>query len=92
MDSFEWDEAKRLKNLGRHGLDFSDADVVFDGRPLITVQSGYAHEVRFVSTALMDSRKFCSIIWTWRGEKRRIISFRRARHGEEREYRQLHGG
>jgi uncharacterized DUF497 family protein len=29
--------------------------------------------------------------WTWREETRRIISFRRARHGEERAYRQVHG-
>jgi len=29
----EWDKAKRLKNLSWRGLDFADADLVFDGRP-----------------------------------------------------------
>jgi len=91
MNEFEWDDNKRLKNLGRHGLDFADADLVFDGRPVMTFPSRYADEVRFISTAVLDNGKYCSIIWTWRGEKRRIISFRRARDGEEREYRQLYG-
>jgi uncharacterized DUF497 family protein len=39
MKAFEWDENKRLKNLLRHGLDFSDRDLVFDGRPIVTSPS-----------------------------------------------------
>ena len=29
---FTWDEAKRLENLRKHGLDFADAERVFDGK------------------------------------------------------------
>jgi uncharacterized DUF497 family protein len=29
----EWDEAKRLENIRRRGLDFEDADLMFDGPP-----------------------------------------------------------
>jgi uncharacterized protein (DUF4415 family) len=36
---FEWDEAKRRANLDRRGLDFEDADLVFDGRPVTTAAS-----------------------------------------------------
>jgi uncharacterized DUF497 family protein len=39
MNEFEWDDNKRQKNLGRHGLDFADADLVFDGRPVMTFPS-----------------------------------------------------
>jgi uncharacterized DUF497 family protein len=28
---FEWDEGKRLANMAKHGLDFVDAPVLFDG-------------------------------------------------------------
>ncbi|MBI5714567.1 MAG: BrnT family toxin, partial [Chloroflexi bacterium] len=28
---FEWDEAKRLTNIKKHGIDFSDVPPMFDG-------------------------------------------------------------
>ncbi len=87
MKMFEWDENKRLKNLESKNLDFIDAVVVFDGRAVISAPSRYAVEDRFVSTAVLDDGKFYSVIWTWRGGARRIISFRRARNGEEKAYR-----
>jgi len=87
---FEWDEDKRLKNLAKHGLDFVAAWLVFDGGATITAPSARSLEARYVTTACIDG-KFYTVIWTWRDEARRIISFRRARHGEERAYRQIHG-
>lgn len=32
-----WDEAKRTENLRKHGLDFLDAESVFDG-PTVTLE------------------------------------------------------
>jgi uncharacterized DUF497 family protein len=87
---FEWDETKRQTNLAKHKLDFVDAVLMFDGRPTITAPSDYPVEARFVTTAMIHG-KFFSLVWTWREEARRIISFRRARHGEERSYREAHG-
>jgi uncharacterized protein len=91
MNLFEWDESKRLKNLQRHGLDFANARAMFDGRAVLAALSHFAGEVRFVSTAVLGDGKFYSVAWTWRVETRRIISFRRARDGEERKHRQLYG-
>lgn len=28
---FEWDEAKRTKNIVKHGIDFADVPQIFDG-------------------------------------------------------------
>ncbi|WP_315791195.1 BrnT family toxin [Fischerella sp. JS2] len=28
---YKWDEAKRLANLRKHGIDFTDVPAVFDG-------------------------------------------------------------
>jgi uncharacterized protein len=89
MTMFEWDENKRRTNIESKGLDFVDAAFVFDGRAAITAPSRYPFEDRFVSTAVLDDGKFYSVVWTWRGDVRRIISFRRARDGEERAYRQI---
>jgi len=36
---FEWSEAKRVAVLEARGLDFIDAEILFDGRPLHTVAS-----------------------------------------------------
>jgi uncharacterized DUF497 family protein len=87
---FEWDENKRHKNLEKHKLDFFDAKLLFDGRSTITALSDNPHEARYVTTAMIGS-KFYTVIWTWRADVRRIISFRRARNVEERAYRQIHG-
>lgn len=85
---YEWDEAKRLINLENHKLDFLDVPQLFDGRAVFTSASKYAFELRMVTT-VMHEGKSCTVIWTQRGGARRIISFRRARREEEREYRQF---
>jgi uncharacterized DUF497 family protein len=87
---FEWDEAKRLKNKERRGLDFADADLVFDGRPVITAPSYRGDEERFISTAQVGG-KLHTVVWMWRGENQRIISFRRAGNAEERAYHKAFG-
>jgi uncharacterized protein (DUF4415 family) len=54
-------------------------------------RSKFDLEERLVSTARGDDGKFHTVVRTWRGQNGRLISFRRARDGEEREYRQIHG-
>jgi uncharacterized DUF497 family protein len=87
---FEWDPPKRLRNLRERHLDFIDAVQMFDGRPVVHAPSWKNDEDRVVSTALIEA-KFYTVVWTWRLQNRRIISFRRARDGEERAYRNAHG-
>lgn len=90
LPTFEWDEDKRLKNLAKHKLDFVDAWLLFAGRATVTTPSHHSSEARYLTTAPIND-KFYTVVWTWRDDARRIISFRRARHGEERAYRQIHG-
>lgn len=87
---FEWDEIKRIKNIEKHNLDFVDARLVFDGRPAVHASSHFPGEDRLISVALIGSKHY-AVVWTWRGDNRRIISFRRARNGEEKAYRAIHG-
>ncbi len=86
---FEWSEEKRLRTLAARGLDFNDAPRAFDGRPVLTLGSPRGDEARWLSISVLDGR-YIAIVWTMRGEARRIISMRRARRGEERDYRQIH--
>jgi len=88
---FRWDEAKRRANLLKHGVDFVDAQALFDGRPVMTLASPYPDEQRIVTTGLLDGR-FVTVVATKRGDVTRIISARRARDAEQRAYRGVHGG
>jgi uncharacterized DUF497 family protein len=47
---FEWDETKRDSNLAKHGVDFPLAEMLFDGRPVITAPSLRAAEKRYLTT------------------------------------------
>lgn len=85
----EWSEEKRLRTFEERGLDFKDASRAFDGRPVLTLPSPRGDEARWLSICVLDGR-YISIVWTMRGEARRSISMRRARRGEERDYRQIY--
>ncbi|MGH7072166.1 MAG: BrnT family toxin [Acetobacteraceae bacterium] len=85
------DEVKREKVLHERGIDFRDlAASLFDGRPVVSVPSSHEREERFITIGLVSERMF-AVVWTWREEAVRFITARRARDGEERAYRALHG-
>lgn len=87
----EWDETKRLSNIAKHDLDFRDAAAVFDGRPVFNLPSKSVTEARVLTVGRLDDGRFCTVAWTQRIGAQRIISFRRARHGEKADYFALHG-
>jgi uncharacterized DUF497 family protein len=89
-DRFEWDEVKRLANLEKHQIDFIDMQEIFDGRATVEVAGNSDVESRHLTTGSVDGKLY-SVVWTQRDSRIRIISARRARDGEERTYRQLHG-
>jgi uncharacterized DUF497 family protein len=86
---FEWDDNKRQQNVAKHNIDFLRAALVFDGRPAVMIYSPRSHEERWLTTAEIDGR-LITVVWTWRGERCRIISARKARDGEARTYRQVY--
>ena len=83
--SFEWDNQKRELNLAKHGIDFDSAIEVFDG-PIILRRSDRNNEERWTALAYSDDR-LVVVVFTRRADVIRIISARRARKNEEREYR-----
>jgi len=50
---YEWDKAKRLKNIAKHELDFVDADLVFESLEKVTVEVTRAidKEIRYADFA-----------------------------------------
>lgn len=83
---FEWDEAKRLSNLEKHGIDFWDAIGIFAGN-FQDSPVKYHAEPRRIAVGILEGR-FISVIYTIRANRLRIISARRSRENEKRAYRQ----
>ncbi|TFI55125.1 BrnT family toxin [Mastigocladus laminosus UU774] len=83
---FEWDEAKRLANLDKHGIDFIDVPDVFDGDIVTVEDDRYSYgEQRFITFGVLQGRVI-AVVHTNRGECIRIISARKATKYEQRTY------
>ena len=81
-----WDEVKRRANYAKHGLDFRDAEKVFQGITLTAEddRQDYA-EKRFISLGLLEDMVVV-VVYTERSEKTRIISMRKANQKERKGY------
>lgn len=83
---FEWDEAKRLANISKHGIDFIDVVAVFEGDQIVVEDNRYNYgEQRFVTFGLLQGR-VVAVVYTERSDRIRIISARKATKYEERTY------
>ena len=82
----EFDTAKRDKTLLERGLDFADCSAVFAGPALtqLDLRSDYGEE-RYITFGLLDAL-WVVLVWTPRGENRRIISMRFANEREIKRY------
>jgi uncharacterized DUF497 family protein len=80
---YEWDEAKRAANLEKHGLDFADAQLVYENEEKLTLQSPRGVEPRLQDMALVEmAGEVLSLVYVLRGKSVRVISFRRASRRE----------
>jgi len=79
-DLYEWDEAKRRINLDQHALDFEDVRQ-FGWNTAIIKSSDRGGESRWIAYGYFEDRLH-AVVYTWRGDVKRIISFRPARISE----------
>jgi uncharacterized DUF497 family protein len=87
---FAWDEAKRRANLKKHGLDFADADLVYDNPEKVTISTLRNGEERSMDTAIVAMLDaVLSLVYIERGADIRIISFRHASRRERRRYEKV---
>jgi hypothetical protein len=83
---FEWDEAKRLSNIQKHGIDFLGIDKVFAGQTITILDDRTDYgEPRFVTLGLLQGRVVV-IAHTETDDVIRIISVRKATKHEESSY------
>ncbi|HAV64750.1 MAG TPA: BrnT family toxin [Verrucomicrobiales bacterium] len=83
---YEWDEDKRLTNIEKHAIDFVRAKEIWTG-PVLEIQSPQSEhgEERILAIGMVDDRCI-TVVYTWRGDNRRLISARKARKDEQAHY------
>ena len=84
---YEFDEAKSAANKAKHGLDFSEAQKMWQDADAVEIPAKSNVEQRKMLIARIEE-KIWSAIFTEREIKIRIISVRRARTNEEAMYEQ----
>lgn len=80
-EDYEWDEQKAVYNEEKHGFTFPAAVQVFLQEPLIIGDADTATERRSLALGLVEGIEV-AVVYTIRGNRKRIISARRARKYE----------
>ncbi len=78
MIGFEFDKVKSAINLRKHGIDFVEAQKLWDDPLLIQVEAHSEDEKRFLVIGQINEKKWSAVI-TYRDDNIRIISVRRSR-------------
>ena len=78
---FQFDERKSRVNKRKHGIDFVEAQAIWDDPDRIEIPAKTIDEERFLIIGKI-SDKYWSTIITYRNEIIRIISVRRSRKEE----------
>ena len=86
---FEWDEeSKGGINFRKHGVRMPEAIPVFDDPYALTIVYDESHpgEQRLVTLGMGALGRLPVVVYTWRGERIRILSARAAEAHERQEY------
>jgi hypothetical protein len=76
---FEWDRKKAESNWRKHEVRFRDAATVLRLDDMaITELDNYPYEERYVTIGMSAIGQLLVVVYTYRGDKIRIISARRA--------------
>ncbi len=84
--NYERVETKAQTNCRVHGVDFADATTVFEDDLALTALDDASEEERFVTLGMDAMGRLLVVVYTWRGDRIRIISARKATKSEHRHY------
>lgn len=81
MITFEFDETKSQANLLKHGINFVDAQQLWNDPMLLEIPAKTEDEPRFLIIGLINKKHWSAVI-TYRDSNVRLISARRSRTEE----------
>ncbi len=82
---FEYDPHKSAANKDKHGIDFDEAQALWDDDKRIEEDTRFVGELRHLATGCIGER-FWTAVFTLRDGRVRLISVRRARDDEIQQY------
>ncbi|MCA3019758.1 MAG: BrnT family toxin [bacterium] len=85
MHTFEFDTAKSEANRLKHGIDFVEAQALWDDPMLLEIPAKTDDEPRYLVIGLINDKHWSAVV-TYRGANIRLISVRRARLEEQTLY------
>jgi uncharacterized DUF497 family protein len=84
---FQYDPAKAVANLKRHGVSFADAEGVLEDPLALTEQDPDSEgETRYIAIGLGSAGELLVVVYTERNGEYRIISARRPTRKELKSY------
>lgn len=90
MNSFQLDPDKAMSNRRKHNLNLALGAEIFDQTFIEEEDDRIDYgESRFLAIGPVASLgdRICAVVYTWRGNERRLISFRKANDQEIGKYR-----
>ena len=81
MPEFIFDKSKSLTNKTKHGIDFNEAQRIWEDVDRLVIPAKVVDETRYLIIGKIKSN-YWSAIYTIRDDKIRIISVRRSRKEE----------
>ncbi|MCL2332337.1 MAG: BrnT family toxin [Actinomycetia bacterium] len=78
---FEFDSNKSCSNKVKHGIDFIEAQCLWDDESLIEIPAHTVDEPRYLVIGVMENKHYSAVI-IYREENIRIISVRRSHEKE----------
>lgn len=78
---FQYDQRKSASNLKKHGIDFEQAQLLWDDPNLVELAARSEDESRSIAIARFDNQCW-SAVFTYRDDEIRLISVRRSRKAE----------
>ena len=84
---FEWDDEKATSNLKKHGVSFEEGATIFNDPKIATISDPdhSEDEERFI-IGMSVIRRLLTVIHTYRTERIRLISARKATKAEKKNY------
>jgi uncharacterized DUF497 family protein len=84
---YEWDPNNAELNRRKHGIAFADAVLAPEDEQALTISDRFSdEEERFISIGADPSGSLLVVVYTWRGDRVRLISARKATSRGRRHY------
>jgi uncharacterized DUF497 family protein len=87
MMGIHFDPAKAASNLQKHGVHFSEAEMVLQDQLALTIEDpDAAGEQRWITMGTDSMGRILLVVYTYRSDQIRVISVRKASRQEREKY------